>query len=60
MSLSTNLAERRCLTSPPNLEGLKKKYPLWVGEHEGKEPATSPKKAELGDTVTLFEGRHTS
>jgi hypothetical protein len=44
----------------PNLEGLKKKYPWWLGEHEGKESATSPEKAKLGDTVTLFEGRNTN
>jgi hypothetical protein len=43
----------------PNLVGLKKKYPWWLAEHKDKEPATSPKKADLDDTVTLFEGKNT-
>jgi hypothetical protein len=39
----------------PNLEGLKKKYPWWLAGHKKEESATSPKKADLDDTVTLFE-----
>ncbi len=46
-------------TDEPNLEGLKKKYLWWLGEHEGKESATSTEKADLRDTVTLIEGRNT-
>ncbi len=43
----------------PNLEGLKKKYPWWLARFEDKELATSPEKADLDDTATLFEGRNT-
>jgi hypothetical protein len=36
-------------------ENLRKKYPWWLNGLEGEEPATSPEKAESGDTVTLYE-----
>ncbi len=32
---------------------------LGTSDREGEESATSPEKAESGDTVTLFEGRNT-
>ncbi len=43
----------------PNLEGLKKKYSWWLTGHQDKKSATSPEKADLDDTVTLFEGKNT-
>ncbi len=42
-----------------SLENLRKKYLWWLSSREGEESATSPGKAESGDTVTLFEGRNT-
>jgi hypothetical protein len=41
------------------LENLRKKYPWWLSGREGEESASSPEKAESGDTVTLFRGRNT-
>jgi hypothetical protein len=59
----------RCWTTRPgknlmgrkhtNLEGLKKKYSWWLAAHEDKKPTTSPEKADLDDTVTLFKGKNT-
>jgi hypothetical protein len=46
-------------TEEHSLENLRKKYPWWLSSHEGEESATSPEKADSGDTVTLFEGRNT-
>jgi hypothetical protein len=46
-------------TKEHGLENLRKKYPWWLNGSEGEESATSPEKAESGDTVTLFEGRNT-
>ncbi len=46
-------------TDEHNMEDLRKKCPWWLSKCNGKEPATSPEKAKLGDTVTLFEGRNT-
>ncbi len=46
-------------TDEHNMEDLRKKYPWWLSERGSKESAKSPEKAELGHTVTLFEGRNT-
>ncbi len=46
-------------TEEHGLENLRKKYPWWLSGREGEEFATSPEKAESGDTVTLFKGRNT-
>jgi hypothetical protein len=46
-------------TKEHGLEKLRKKNPWWLNAIEGEESATSPEKAESGDTVTLFEGRNT-
>jgi hypothetical protein len=43
----------------PNLEGLKKKYPWWLLSHQKEKSATSPEKADLDDTATLFAGKNT-
>jgi hypothetical protein len=42
-----------------NLERLKKKYPWWLSSHQEEGPVTSSKKADLDDTVSLFEGKNT-
>jgi hypothetical protein len=41
----------------PNLEGLKNKYPWWLLGHQEEKSVTSPEKANLDDTTSLFEGR---
>jgi hypothetical protein len=46
-------------TEEHNLEGLQKKYPWWLSQHDSKESATPPKRAEARDTGMLFEGRNT-
>jgi hypothetical protein len=46
-------------TDKHNLEDLRRKYPWWLSGQESKESAAPPKKADSGDTVTLFEGRIT-
>jgi hypothetical protein len=43
----------------PNLEGFKKKYPCWLLGHQEERAATSPGKADLDDTASLFEGKNT-
>ncbi len=43
----------------PNLEGLKKKYPWRLLGHQEERSATSPMKANLDDTASLFEGSNT-
>jgi hypothetical protein len=43
----------------PSLEGLRKKYLWWLMGHQNEKSATSPEKADLDDTVTLFEGKNT-
>jgi hypothetical protein len=43
----------------PNLEGLKRKYPWWLLGHQEERSATSPEKAGLDFSVTLFKGKNT-
>ncbi len=43
----------------PNLEGFKKKYPWWITGHQDEKSAMSPEKADLDDTVTLFQDKNT-
>ncbi len=43
----------------PNLDGLKKKYLLWLMGHQEEKSVMSPENADLDDTATLFERKNT-